>query len=130
MPLKIRTMVHHNLRGRPLQTRMDIHAEEGKEEGEDNIIFPRRTVCLLKIQVTSRPIPMDSTHTWPLIPHNWSKTCNETMSMRILSFITCWCNNGKQLLYGRVNLGRVHGPIIRGYHSCLTLSVIWLTSFG
>jgi hypothetical protein len=126
MPLKIRTMVHHNFRGKPLRTRTDIHAEEG----EDNIIFPRRTVCLLKILVTSHPIPMDSTHTWPLISHNWSKTCNETMSMRIRSSIICWCNNGKQLLYGRANLGRVQGPIIRAYHSCLTLSAIWLTSFG
>jgi hypothetical protein len=43
MPLKIWTMVHHNLRGRLLRTRTGIRAEEGEEEGEgeDNIIFSR-----------------------------------------------------------------------------------------
>jgi hypothetical protein len=87
MPLKIRTMVHHNLRGRPLRTRTDIQAEEGEEK--DNIIFPRWTVHLLKIQVALRPMPMDLTHTWPPIPHNWTKTCNGSMSMKIQSSITC-----------------------------------------
>jgi hypothetical protein len=47
MPLKIRTMMHHNLRGRPLQIRTNIQAEQG--EGEDNIIFLRWIVHLLKI---------------------------------------------------------------------------------
>jgi hypothetical protein len=93
VPLKIRTMVHHILRARPLQTTTDIRAEER----EDNIIFPRWIVHLLKILVAPCPMPMDSTRTWPPIPHNWSKTCNESMSMRIESSITCWCNIGKQL---------------------------------
>jgi hypothetical protein len=123
MPLKIRTMVHHNLRGRPLRTRTYIQAGEG----EDNIIFPQRIAHLLKIQVTLRPMPMDSTHTWPPIPHNWSKTCNGSISMRIKSSITCWWNNGKQLSHGRGKYGKSTRPncwLHRGWHSCLPLSTI------
>jgi hypothetical protein len=56
------------LRGRPLRSRTDIRAEEG--EGKDNIIFLQWTVHLLKIQVASCPMPMDSTHTWFPILHN------------------------------------------------------------
>jgi hypothetical protein len=97
MPLRIWTMVHHILRGRPLWSRIDIRAEEW----EDNIIFPRWTIHLLKIHVASCPMSMYSTHTWPPILHNWFKMCNGSMSMRIRSSITCWCNNGKQLSYGR-----------------------------
>jgi hypothetical protein len=61
MPLKIRTMVHYILRGRPLRTRADIWAEEG----EDNIIFFDEQFSLLKIQVSPRPMPMDLTYTCP-----------------------------------------------------------------
>jgi hypothetical protein len=52
-------------------------------EGEDNIIFPWRRARLLKIQVALRPMPIDSTLAWPPIPYNWSKMCNESMSIRI-----------------------------------------------
>jgi hypothetical protein len=129
MSLKIRTMAHHNLRGRPLRIRTDIWVEEG--EGKENIIFPQWTVCLLTIQIDPRPMPMDSTHTWPTIPHNWSKMCNGYMSMRIRSSITCWYNNGKQLPHGRGKHEKSTRPncwLRSGYHSCLPLSIIWLTS--
>jgi hypothetical protein len=86
MPLRTRNMVHHILKGRPLQTRTNIRAEE--VEGEDNIIFPRRIVHLLKIQVAPCPMHMDSTHTCPPILSNWSKMYNVSMSMRIQSSIT------------------------------------------
>jgi hypothetical protein len=50
-------MMDHILRGIPLRTRTDIYVDEG--EGEDNIIFPRWTVHLLKIQVAPRHMPMN-----------------------------------------------------------------------
>jgi hypothetical protein len=106
MPLKIRIMVHHNLRGKPLRTTTDIRPEGGEGKREDNIIFFRWTIHLFKIQVAPRPMSMDSTPTCPPIPHNWSKTCNGSMSMRIQSSITCWCNTSKQLPYGRDKHGR------------------------
>jgi hypothetical protein len=60
-------MMYHILRGRPLW----IQTEEGEGEGEgegkgeekDNIIFFRRTIHLLKIQVALNPMSMDLTHT-------------------------------------------------------------------
>jgi hypothetical protein len=64
MPIKIHTMVHHILRGRPLWTRTDIRAGEG----EDTIIFPRWTIHLLKIQVAPHPMPMDLIHICPPDP--------------------------------------------------------------
>jgi hypothetical protein len=108
MPLRIWTMVHHILRGRPLHPRRDLRVEEG--EREDNIIFPWWTVHLFKIQIAPCPMPMDLTHTWPPILHNWPKMCNGSMSMRIWSSITCWCNNGKQLLHGQEKHGKSIKP--------------------
>jgi hypothetical protein len=56
---------------------------------------PSHVKKLLKIQVAQRTIFMDLTHTWSSILHNRSKMCNESMSMRIWSSITYWCNNDK-----------------------------------
>jgi hypothetical protein len=100
MPLMTRTMVHHILRGRPLQTWTDIQAKGGEGKGKDNIILPRQIVHLLKIQLAPHTMHMDSTHTWSPILPSWSKMCNVSMSMRIQSCITCWCNNDKQISHG------------------------------
>jgi hypothetical protein len=54
-------MVYHILRGRPLWTQTE--EGEGKGEEEDNIIFFRRTIRLLKIQVALNPMSMNLTHT-------------------------------------------------------------------
>jgi hypothetical protein len=131
MSLKIQIMVHHNLRGRPLRTRKDLWAEKGK--GKDNIIFLRWTVHLLKTQVAPHPMSMNLTHTWTPIPHNWSEKCNGSMSIRIQSSITCWCNNNKQLPHRRGKRGKSTMPncwLHMGYHSCLPLSNIWHTTLG
>jgi hypothetical protein len=46
----------------------DRHTYRGRAgEGEDNIIFLRRIIYLLKIQVPPHPMHMDSTHTCSLI---------------------------------------------------------------
>jgi hypothetical protein len=77
-----------------------------KMKGGDNIIFPWWTVHLLIIQLALTPIPMDLTHIWPLIFHKWSIICNECKSGRIHIYITCWCNNNKQLPYERDKRGK------------------------
>jgi hypothetical protein len=45
-------------------------------EGEDNIIFPQRTVPLLKIEVALNHMHMALTHILSLIFHKWFMMCN------------------------------------------------------
>jgi hypothetical protein len=97
--------------GAPHSQRETIMAQDRHtSRGMGRHIFPRWTIRLLKIQVASCPMSMYSTHTWPPILHNWFKMCNGSMSMRIRSSITCWCNNGKQLSYGRDKRGKSTMP--------------------